>query len=174
MGQATKISIENAKSNKLFYVVPNAVVYRPSDGRCLLLKRGDDEKVFPGLWATQGGKMDQNDYDMAKPDRVLAGDVVNFVNPVGKLLAREIKEEANIEVDEDVVYTGKNILAVRPDEIPVLFMLFAAVYKSGEVKFEAGAFTDSVWVNAEEVKSYDCIEGIHDEVAEVIKLNAKK
>lgn len=71
-------------------------------------------------------------------------------------------------------YTGKNILAVRPDEIPILFMLFVATYQSGEVKFEEGAFTNSAWVNAEEVKNYDCIDGVHDEVAQAINLMTAK
>ncbi len=174
MSHATKISIEEAKQNKLFYVVPNAVVYRKSDQKCLLLKRSEREKVFPGKWAITGGKLEWDDFDMNQPDRILPGDVVNFVNPLGKLLAREIREEAGIEVEEELIYTGKNILMVRPDGIPVLFMVFAAVYKSGQVKPEAGAFTGFAWVDAEEVKKYDCIQGIDEEIAQVIALNAQK
>ncbi len=108
MSHATKISIEKAKPNKLFYVVPNAVVYRESDGKCLILKRSETEKVFPGFWAIPGGKLEHDDFDMAKPDRILSGDVVNFINPLGKLLQREIREEAGIEVDENVVYRQKH------------------------------------------------------------------
>lgn len=165
---ASKISIDNAKPEKLFYFVANAVVYRPSDGRCLLLKRSDQEKVFPGKWAVPGGKLEWADFDISKPDRTLHNEVVNFVNPIEKLLIREIKEEAGIDVEERLDYSGKSVLIVRPDEIPVVFVVFIATYKSGEVKLEEGAFTDSAWVNAEEVKGYDCIEGIDQEIAGAI------
>ncbi len=173
MAHATKISLEQAKPNKLFYIVPNAIVYRPSDRRCLLLKRSQTEKVFPGKWATTGGKLEHADFDMTKPDRILAGDMVNFVNPIGKLLQREIREEADIKVAEAMIYTGKNILAVRPEGIPLLFMLFVATYKSGVVKPEPGAFTDFAWVNAREAKQYDCVEGVPEEIKQAIALFKK-
>ena len=41
---AKKISIDEAKKEKLFYFVANVVVYRGSDGRCLILKRHEREK----------------------------------------------------------------------------------------------------------------------------------
>ncbi len=44
---AEKISLHNAKQNKLFYFVANAVVYRESDGRCLVLT-GYERKSPPG------------------------------------------------------------------------------------------------------------------------------
>ena len=55
---ADKISLENAKDDKLFYFVANVVVFRESDGRCLILKRSENEKVHPGKFATQGGKLE--------------------------------------------------------------------------------------------------------------------
>ncbi len=165
---AKKISLDKAKPEKLFYFVANAVVYRPSDSRCLILKRSDQEKVFPGKWAVPGGKLEWADFDINKPDRTLSDEVVNFVNPIEKLLIREVREEAGIEVEDQLDYSGKSVLIVRPDEIPVVFVVFVATYKSGEVKLEEGAFTDSAWVNAEEVKAYDCIEGIDQEIAGAI------
>ena len=59
---------------------------------------------------------------------------------------------------------------MRPDEIPVVLVKFAAKYKSGEVKPEAGGFTDFAWVNGEEVENYDCIRGIKEEVRKTIKV----
>ena len=170
--QATKISLDEAKPNKLFYFVANAHIYRRSDGRCLILKRSKNEKVFPGKWAVPGGKLEWEDFDITQPDRILSGQVINFVNPIERLLIREIKEESGIEVESDFRYTGKSVLIVRPDGIPVIFVVFAATYKAGEVMPEKGAFTDFAWVNADEVKKYDCIEGIDQEIRQVIKSNA--
>jgi len=62
---------------------------------------------------------------------------------------------------------------VRPDGIPVTLIKFAARYKSGDIKLEEGAFTDSAWVNAQEVHDYSCIMGIPEEVAAAIKLFTK-
>jgi 8-oxo-dGTP pyrophosphatase MutT (NUDIX family) len=56
--KASKISLENAKENKLFYVVSNVVIYRDSDQRCLILKRSENEKVHPGKYCTPGGKLE--------------------------------------------------------------------------------------------------------------------
>lgn len=55
---AEKISLQNAKENKLFYFVANVVIYRSSDARCLILKRSVEEKVHPGKYCVPGGKLE--------------------------------------------------------------------------------------------------------------------
>ena len=62
---------------------------------------------------------------------------------------------------------------VRPDEIPVILVKFSAKYKSGEVVLEKDSFTDHAWVNEEEIKNYDCILGIQEEVEIAISLFKK-
>jgi 8-oxo-dGTP pyrophosphatase MutT (NUDIX family) len=164
---AERISIDNAKKEKLFYFVANAVVYRESDGRCLILKRHTREKVHPGKYAVPGGKLEWNDLDIKNPTR-LNGDVLDFEDAIEELLKREVKEEAGIEIGTGLVYIN-NVVFVRPDETPVILVKFGAKYKSGEVKLEEWSFTDHAWVNAEEAKGYDCIEGIKEEIAQTIK-----
>lgn len=165
---AQKISLENAKQDKLFYFVANAVVYRESDGRCLILKRSEREKVHPGKYCAPGGKLEWGQLDLAHPTR-MNGEVADFENAVEKLLAREVEEEAGVSISGDLKYINSNAF-VRPDGIPVVLVKFAAKYASGDVKVEEGAFTDFAWVNAEEVKNYDCIEGIDEEVRRTIEL----
>lgn len=165
---AKKISLENAKKNKLFYFVANAVVYRQEDGRCLILKRDEREKVHPGKYATPGGKLEWQDLDINNPTR-LNTDVLDYEGSVEKLLVRETKEEAGIDIDPSLLYIN-SVAFIRPDEIPVVLVKFAAKYIGGEVKLEEGAFIDYVWVNEEEVKDYDCIKGIKEEVIKTIKL----
>ncbi len=165
---AQKISIDNAKPEKLFYFVANVLVYRESDGRCLLLKRDPREKVHPGKWATPGGKLEWKDLPLERPTR-LNGEVIDFENAVEDLLVRETREEAGIEIDPDLKYIN-SVAFVRPDETPVMLVKFAAKYRSGEVKPEVGGFTDFAWVNVAEVAAYDCIDGIKDEVAKAVTL----
>ena len=165
---ADKISIDNAKKEKLFYFVANVVVYRKSDGRCLILKRDSREKVHPNKYAVPGGKLEWVDLDIKNPTR-MNGDVIDFENSVEDLLRREVMEEAGIEIKEEIIYIN-SVAFVRPDETPVILVKFAAEYKSGDVKLEEGAFTDFEWVNSEEVDRYDCIDGIKDEVKKTIKI----
>jgi 8-oxo-dGTP pyrophosphatase MutT (NUDIX family) len=165
---AKKISLGKAKPDKLFYFVANVVVYRPSDQRCLILRRGDHEVAHPGRWGVIGGKLEHNMLDLTKPTR-RNGDILDFENVVGKLLKHEAKEEANVEINDELHYLN-NMAFVRPDGIPVAFIKFAAKYKSGRVKPESGEHTDAAWVNVQEVKKYPCIDGIEAEIAQTIKI----
>lgn len=166
--RAEKISIDNAKTDKLFYFVANVVVFRESDGKCLILKRDEREKVHPGKYAVPGGKLEWNDLDITNPTR-MNGDVIDFENSVEELLRREVQEEAGIEIEPHLSYIN-SVAFVRPDEIPVVLVKFAAKYKSGDVLLEQGAFTDHAWVDAKEIKNYNCIDGISEEIATTIAL----
>ncbi|MAG60526.1 hypothetical protein CL619_01945 [archaeon] len=160
------ISIEKAKEKKLFYFVANVVVYRESDGRCLLLKRDEREKVHPGIYATPGGKLEWK--DMNEPTR-MNGDVIDFENAVEDLLKRETMEEAGVTLQDEFKYIN-SVAFIRPDKVPVVLVKFAARYKSGEVVLEEGAFTDYKWVNAEEVLELECIKGVPGEVKRAIEM----
>src|SRR3989344_464742 len=148
MPPAEKIGLDNAKKDKLFYFVANVVVYRQSDGRCLILKRDAREKVHPNKYAVPGGKLEWKDLDITRPTRMY-GD--------------------GIDIEGRLVYIN-NVTFIRPDGIPVVLVKFAAKYKQGKVLLEKGAFTDFTWVNAEEVKQYDCIQGVKEEVSETTRI----
>lgn len=165
---AERISTEAAKRDKLFYFVANVVVYRETDGRCLILKRDEREKVHPGKWAVPGGKLEWGDMDLKNPTR-MNGEVLDFENVLEKLLKRETKEEVGIEIQDYLEYIN-SVAFVRPDGIPVVLIKMAAKYKEGEVVLEEGAFTDFAWVNGEEVEGYDCIQGIAEEVKKTINI----
>ncbi len=165
---AKRISVDNAKQDKLFYFVVNVVVFRKEDGRCLILKRDEREKVHPGKYAVPGGKLEWKDLPLDKPTR-MNGEVIDFENAIEDLLVRELKEEAGIEVSNEIFYIN-SVAFVRPDEIPVVLIKVAAKYKSGEVIPEKGGFTDFAWVNENEVDNYDCILGIKEEVKKAIEL----
>lgn len=164
---AEKISLKKAKEDKLFYFVANVVVYRESDGRCLILKRSDNEKVHPGKFGVPGGKLEWSQLDIKKPTR-LNGDILDFENAVEDLLTMEVKEEAGIEIERDLKYIN-SVAFVRPDEVPAILVKFAAKYKSGEVRLE-NSFTDYAWVNENEVKNYECIMGIPEEILKTVRI----
>ena len=82
---------------------------------------------------------------------------------------REAKEEAGVEIASKLQYIN-SVAFIRPDGIPVLLVKFAAKWKGGEVVLEKGSFTDFAWVNEKEVREYDCIQGIHEEIAMTVAL----
>ncbi len=169
---AEKISLEKAKQDKLFYFVANVVIYRETDGRCLILKRSEREIAHPGKYAVPGGKLEWSNLDLNKPTR-MNGDIIDFEDAVEELLKREAREEAGVEIDDAITYIN-SVAFIRPDGIPVILVKFAAKYKGGDIALEEGSFTDYAWVNSEEVKAYDCIEGIKGEIMEAIRHFSKE
>lgn len=166
--KAEKISLEKAKQNKLFYFVANVVIFRESDKKCLILKRSVNETAHPGKWCVPGGKLDWNNLDLKNPTR-MNGDIYDFENAIEELLQREVQEEAGIKIQPELRYIN-NVAFVRPDGIPVVLVKFAAKFKSGEVKIEKEAFDDFAWVNENEIKKYDCIKGVPEEIKKTIEM----
>lgn len=165
---AKKISLEMAKKDKLFYFVANVVIYRKNDSRCLILKRSSTEKVHPNKYCVPGGKLEWQNLDPKKPTRI-NNDVLDFENTIEDLLTREVQEEASLEIYPELKYLN-SVAFIRPDEIPVVLVKFAAQYKNGEVKIEKDAFSDFAWVNETEILTYDCIDGIKEEIQKTITL----
>jgi len=165
---AEKIHLAQASEQKLFYFVANVVVYRDSDKKCLVLKRSMREKVHPGKYCVPGGKLEWKDLPLENPTR-RNGDVLDYEDAIEKLLVRETLEEAGIVIDDALHYIN-SVAFIRPDGIPVVLAKFAARYLSGDVLLEKGSFEDYAWVDAEEVTTLSCIDGIAQEVKETITL----
>ena len=165
---AKKIKLDDAKKDKLFYFVANVVIYRDEDKRCLILKRHEREKVHPNKYAVPGGKLEWVNLDITKPTR-MNGEVFDFQDAVEDLLKREAFEEAGVEIEGKLHYVN-SVAFVRPDGIPVILVKFAAKYKGGTIRLEESGFTDFAWVNKEEVKSYECIRGVQEEIHQTIDL----
>lgn len=162
-----KISLDKAKKDKLFYFVTTIVVYRESDQRCLILKRSEKDSVYPGKWALPGGRLEWDNFDLSKPDIVSDG-VLNFNYPLESHVSIVVNEKAGIVVSDRPQYLG-SVFFVRSDGTPSVLVRFAVSYISGEVVPKEG-FTDSAWVNEDEISSYDHIDGIDVDILKTIKL----
>lgn len=165
-----QISVEKAKKNKLFYVVSTATVYRPRDSRCLILKRSEKEIAHPGLWSLPGGKLEWENFQASKPDRINY-DIPNWVNLVEKLVRRETKEECGLEIG-NLAYLG-DVVFIRPDKVPVVCLKFGSMMTGGKIKL-APEFDDYAWVNGQEIEKYKIIKGIDEEISKTIKSFKKK
>jgi 8-oxo-dGTP diphosphatase len=146
---------------ELHRVVVSVIVYR-EDGRFLLIKRSPNKKVFPNKWHPPGGGLEVDDYINSTPDSEN-----QWYNSLEKTLIREVKEETNLEVGEPEYLT--NLTFIRPDGIPVLTLVYYCQFISGEVKLDPDN-VDYKWLDLEEVREYDLINGIFGELQEVDNL----
>jgi len=121
-----------------------------------LFQRSFEKKVFLGKWTVPGGGLSIDDY-------------INLPNTTSEhwyfalenSLRREIKEEAGIEVGK-INYLC-DMTFIRPDNIPVIILSFYAPYKSGDIKLDSES-VNHTWATFEELKNYDLIEGIANEI----------
>lgn len=152
------------KDKKLHRVAATAIIHK--EGKYLLLKRGLGEKAFPGRWTVPGGNMEVDDYI-----NLPANAAGQWYGAIEKSLRREIKEEANVEVDK--LNFLVDIAFIRPDGLPVVILSYWADYKAGEAK--AGEDNiDFAWATFEEAKNYDLIEGILGEIEMVDKIKKER
>lgn len=147
------------------YISVTGIVVK--DGKYLIVKRGEDEKNFPGKWTVPGGKLEREDYSSRKPD-TKAG---HWYQVFEDLVRREIREEAGIEI-KDIDYLT-NLSFMRDDGIPTVIVSLYANYDSGEVKLNE-ELTDYKWVSLEEAREYDLIDGIYEELEMLDRLKKGK
>ena len=164
------ISLDKAKTNKLFYFVATGIVYRDTDARCLILKRSVKEVAHPGRWGVIGGKMEWSDLQSKPPTR-MNGNVLDWEGEIENLIKREAMEEAHVMVNDFRYITS--IAFLRPDGVPAVCTKFACRYVGGDVRVSSD-FEDFSWVNESEIRAYPCIDGIPHEVAAAINLYVVK
>ena len=140
--------------NKVHYVVVTGILVK--DGKYLITKRAEWEKAFPGRWTVPGGKLEVLDYALKQKD---TGS--HWYNVLENLLKREIKEEVDLGV-KNIGYVT-SLVYIRPDEIPCLIISLYAEPEQGEIKL-CNALTEYKWVDLEESKGYELIEGIYEEL----------
>ena len=142
--------------NKAHYVVVTGIIVR--NGKFLIAKRAEWEKAFPGRWTVPGGKLEASDYLSRNKDTAQ-----HWYNVIEDVLRREIKEEVDLEIKNMGYVTS--LVYVRDDDIPCLIISLFAEPKEeiANVKL-CNALSEFVWVDIEEAKKYDLIEGIYDEL----------
>jgi len=140
--------------NKVHYVVVTGILVK--NGKYLITKRAAWEKAFPGQWTVPGGKLEVLDYALKQKDTSS-----HWYNVLENLLKREIREETSLEI-KNIGYVT-SLVYIRDDEIPTLIISLYAEPEEGEIKL-CDALTEYKWVDIEEAKNYDLIEGIYEEL----------
>lgn len=142
------------KDREMHRIVSTAIIHK--DGKFLITKRSMNKKVFPGKWTVPGGGMAIDDYIDEKPNTDGC-----WYFAMEKSLRREIAEEVGLKVGK-IDYL-LDLCFIRPDNVPVITLSFYAPYKSGDVILSEED-TEFAWVERKDVKKYDLITGIGEEI----------
>jgi 8-oxo-dGTP pyrophosphatase MutT (NUDIX family) len=143
---------------RLHFVTATAIIEK--DGKFLIVKRSSTEKAFPNKWTVPGGKLVYKEYK----DLPYKTDFPQWYGMMDWLVRKEVREETGVEIEKPSYVT--DLVFVRPDGYPVVVFSFWAKYKSGDVVLNH-EMTEFAWVTADEAKTYDLINGIDKEIAEV-------
>ena len=163
----TSISVDQAKKDKLFYVVANMAIVDVENAKVLILKRSEVEKVHPGKWALPGGKLEHGDIVSLLAENGNAP-IDGVDNILGQLAKREAMEECGLTVDADSAKILSDKVFVRPDNVPVFMTVLSAEYVGGDVKLEEGAFSDYAWIGTDDVANYDLIDGLAHDIGQAL------
>ncbi len=139
---------------KLFKIVVTAIVVK--NGKYLVTQRSPNEKKFPLRWTVPGGKLTTEDYMYFPKDTPHY-----WYNVLERTLKREVKEEAGIDI-KNIRYVT-SLADAREDDDPSLVISCLADWAGGEVKLD-DSMVDYRWVNLNEAKDIDLIEGIYEEL----------
>ncbi len=141
--------------NLMHYIVVTGILVS-KQGKFLITKRADWEKAFPGRWTVPGGKLEVLDYVLRQKDTK-----DHWYNVFEDLLKREVMEEVGLEI-KNISYVT-SMVYIRPDKIPCLIVSLYAETDLETVRL-CPALTDFAWVDIEEARNYDLIEGIYEEL----------
>lgn len=150
---------------ELHRIAITGIVYN-EEYKYLIIRRSLSKKAFPGMWTVPGGGINTDDYTSTPPTHANG----QWYNVVEQTLRREIQEEVNVEIEKPEYLL--DLTFIRPDNVPVLVLSYMCKYRSGDVTIEGdgGDTIDFAWVTLDEVKNYDLIEGIAEEIEMVDKI----
>jgi len=143
---------------KIHYVSVTGIVKK--DNKFLICKRSHKEKAFPGKWCVPGGKIEEQDFINSPKD---IGDY--WLDIFEKIVIKEIKEETNIDI-KNIDYVS-NLVFIRPNGYPTIIVSLVADYAGGEVKLAEDELVDYAWVTLDELKDYDLLENLYDQIKKV-------
>lgn len=142
--------------DKVHYIAVTGIVRK--DGRYLICKRSERERIFPGKWCVPGGKVQLSDFAGTPKDTQ-----DHWFGVFEKVLAKEVFEETNVRI-ADVGYVS-NLALLRPNGYSTIIVSLHARWESGEVVMkQPDELVDYAWVTLEEAKGYDLIENIWEQM----------
>lgn len=155
------------QDKELHRVEMTAIIYQ-KDRKYLITKRSPHKKHFPGRWTVPGGGLSVDDY--INLPRTHEGENQWYYSLTNGLI-REIKEEVGLSVGKPEYLL--DLTFIKGDNVPVLVLSYFAEYLGGDVVLDQDA-TEFKWVSVDEMKDYDLIEGIDEEIRMVDDILKKR
>ncbi len=128
------------KDDANFFIVLTKCWVQKGD-KFLIARRAETEVHAPGTWSIPGGKVDGEDMD----------DILQVT------LAKEVKEEVGLEIDEQRITLIKNNSFTRSDGAKVVGITFIANYRSG-IAEALDQTTEVAWLSLSELKAREDLE----------------
>ncbi len=148
---------------KTHYVSVTGIIRK--DNKFLICKRSQKEKAFPGKWCVPGGKIEEQDFINLPRDTG-----AYWLDIFEKTVRKEIKEETNLDI-KNIGYVS-NLVFIRPNGYPTIIVSLCADYASGEVKLAEDELDDHAWVTLEELKDYDLLDTLYEQIEKVSKFTS--
>ena len=121
------------KSDKLHIVAAVAVIRR-GDGRILLLKRREDETVYPGYYTVPGGKVEGND-------------------TISQTLIKEVKEECGLDLEPGFILIKEKAIGRSDGQTSKSLSFLCTAENTEGVLIDRKDFSDYIWANLEELRA---------------------
>jgi 8-oxo-dGTP diphosphatase len=135
---------------KKFVVVITAIVLNKNN-KFLLVKRKENQEIHPGKWLLPGGKLEEDE-------------------SLFQALKREIKEETNLEIEDNKEYIHDYIFP-RPNKDLTLGLTFVVKATNDNISLNKNEYDDFVWITPKELEKYDYLEFIKKEIDKAFKKN---
>lgn len=134
-----------------YFVVATAIIIK--EGKYLIARRSLDEEKFPGMWTVPGGTIEEKDHTEENSHGLM-------YEVIEEALRREVKEEVGLDIGELKYLTS---IVYKKKKGFVMCLSFYAEHKSGEVVLD-DELIDHAWISLSEMKKYDLITGIDEEL----------
>ena len=145
--------------DKTHYIAVTGII-KNTDGKYLICKRSEKEKVFLGKWCVPGGKIEMKDLSESPKD---IGDY--WLGVFEKVLHREIAEETGLKI-KNIGYVS-NLAFIRPNGYSTIIVSLHGEHADGEVTLKEDELTDFRWVSLEEAREFDLLENLWEQMRRV-------
>lgn len=135
----------------LHSIITNALIVK--DNKILISQRDLTEKHDPGKWTIPGGKVEQTE-----------GNVWNILE---KTLKREVEEEVDIIIDDNVKLISNNTF-IRTGGQHVIALIFICYWVSGIAK-PCEDTEDVAWITEEDLESYEFSPNVEEYIKQGFK-----
>ncbi len=128
------------------------------EGKILISQRSFEESQAPGKWTVPGGKIKQT-----------KGNVSNIIE---KTLKDEVKEEAGIEIKDEIHLLG-NSTFIRSTSHHVISLNFLCHWKAGKPR----ALEDTIdvkWISSPDLNKFDFAPSVKDYLKRAFELIASR